>query len=74
MGTMHVMDVTGDSKTIWDPNNADEVAQARKTFNDLKAKGYSAYKVRDDGKKAEIMVSFDPQAGKLILSPAMAGG
>lgn len=74
MGTMCVMDRTGDSKSIWDPNNRDEVDQARKTFNDLKAKGYTAYHVRDDGKKAEIMRDFDPHAGKVILSPAMAGG
>ena len=74
MGTMCVMDVTGDSKSMWDPNNPDEVDQARGTFNDLKQKGYTAYRVRDDGKKAEVMAAFDPQAGKVILSPAMAGG
>ena len=74
MGTMSIMDHTGDSKQMWDPNNPDEVSSARKTFNDLKAKGYTAYQVREDGKKAEIMREFDPQAGKVILSPAMAGG
>jgi hypothetical protein len=74
MGTLHVMDLTGDTKTIWNPDNRDEVDQARKTFNDLKAKGYVAYKVAENGKKAEIMTTFDPAAGKVILSPPMAGG
>ena len=74
MGTMCVMDVSGDSKTIWDPENSDEVENAKRTFDGLKRKGYTAYRVRDDGKKAEIMREFDPNAGKVILSPAMAGG
>ena len=74
MGMLCVMDVSGDSKTIWDPDNSDEVTNAQRTFNDLKHKGYTAYRVREDGKKAEIMREFDPAAGKVILSPAMAGG
>jgi hypothetical protein len=69
-----IMDHTGDTKTLWDPNSPDEVAAARRTFSDMKAKGYIAYRVAETGKKAEIMGVFDPEAGKVILAPPMRGG
>jgi len=74
MSELVVMDQTGDTKTIFDPNNPDEVAVARDTFNALKAKGYLAYEVKGDGEKGEVMQEFNPIAGKVILSPPMAGG
>lgn len=69
-----VLDATGDSKQIWDPDNPAEVEAARTTFNSLKAKGYIAYSVDKGGEKGEIMNSFDPLCGKIILSPPMRGG
>lgn len=69
-----VMDHTGDTKTIWNKNNADEVAAAKATFNSLKKKGYYGYRVNRDGNKAEVMNEFDPEAEKVIMSPALAGG
>jgi hypothetical protein len=74
MAEMAVMDRTGDTKTIWDADNADEVEVARETFNKLKRKGYLAYRVKENGKKGEIITEFDPSAQKLIMSPPMAGG
>jgi hypothetical protein len=74
MAELCVMDMTGDSKTIWDPSNADEVAAARATFDTLKKKRYLAYKVKADGEKGELISDFDPTAGKIIMSPMMAGG
>jgi hypothetical protein len=74
MSELIVMDLSGDSKTVWDPDNADEVAAAQKTFIDLKAKGYLAYEVKRKGKPGKIMDKFDPEAGAVIMSPPMAGG
>lgn len=71
---MIVMDTTGDSKTIWDPGNADEVEAARETFKNLKKKGYLAYSVKGDGEKGKLLQEFDPAAGKIIMSPMMRGG
>jgi hypothetical protein len=73
-GELAVMDISGDTKTIWDTNNPDEVEAARDTFNRLKKKSYLAYRVADGGGKGEIMREFDPTAGKIIMSPMMAGG
>jgi len=74
MGAMAVMDQTGDTKSIWDAGNPDEVEAARDQFNKLKRKGYVAYRVGEDGKATEVMREFDPRAEKVILRPQAAGG
>lgn len=72
---MYVMSHLGDKREIWNPQNDAEVASARRTFEDLKKKGYAAYKVTGkDGEKGELMHDFDPNAGKMIMAPAMQGG
>ena len=73
-GELCIMDHTGDTKTIWDVDNPDEVAAAKAQFDALKKKGYLAYSVKENGKKGELVTSFDAQAGKIIMSPPMAGG
>ena len=72
--TMHVMDRDGDTRIIWDSDNEAEVANARRTFEELTGKGFTAYRVDDQGDKSAIIRTFDPEAEKLILRPAMAGG
>jgi len=74
MGQMRIMGRKGDTKTIWNPENKDEVKSARKTFDELRAKGFSAYRVDEEGDKGGRMDSFDPQAGKVIMVPRMGGG
>jgi hypothetical protein len=75
MGSMQVLDRTGDTKVIWDKNNPDEVENARRTFDELKAKGFLAYSVKGrDGEKGELLRTFDPDAERLIMSPPLVGG
>lgn len=69
-----VMDHTGDTKTIWDPNVPAEVEAAKAQFDALKKKGYMAYRVSGDHGKGEMLKEFDPKAGKIIMSPPLAGG
>lgn len=66
---------TGDTKTIWNPENPDEVQAAKDTWNRLvRDKKYLAYKVDDEGGKGEQVRAFNPQAGRLILTPQLVGG
>jgi len=74
MGVLIEMSIEGDVKKLWDKNNQDEVDDAERSFDELKAKGYIAYKVKKSGKKGSIIRDFDPDAEKIILSPPMAGG
>jgi hypothetical protein len=72
---MSVLDRTGDTKIIFDPDSPDEVATARETWNSLVVKKkYLAFAVKKNGDKGERITEFDPQAGKIILVPPMAGG
>ena len=71
---MCVMDHTGDTKIIWNPSNADEVAAAKATFDSLRKKGYVAYLVQPGGDKGIAVVEFNPSAEKLILTPPLIGG
>ncbi len=74
VNTLEVMDRTGDTKTIWNPDNADEVSTARETYNKLKAKGYGAFRVDKKGEAGTRIDEFDPQAGAIIMIPRFAGG
>lgn len=75
MVEMAVMSHEGDTKIIWDSENPDEVANAKRTFDDLMAKGMMAYVVKDDeGMKGRYMRTFDPSAEKMILAAPMVAG
>lgn len=71
---MSIIGKSGDNKQIWDPDNEAETEAARAVFNSLTAKKYIAFHVKDDGKKAERMPEFDPDAGKMIMVPKPVGG
>lgn len=74
-GEMAVLDHTGDYKIIWDADVPAEVEQARKTFYELKSKGYAAFKVKGEaGAQGEQVREFNPDAERLIMVPAMQGG
>ena len=71
--TLRVLDSTGDSTITWNPGNQTEVDVARAAFDAAKRKGYLAY-TDVDGGQGEVLRDFDPQAGAIIMAPALAGG
>lgn len=73
-GTMHILSERGDQRITWNARDTDEVLAARKTFEDLTAKGFVAWDVTEGGGKGERMRRFDPDAQKVILAPPQAGG
>lgn len=74
MAEMCIMDRTGDTKLIFDPNRPDEVEAAQEMFKKMKKKGYLAYRVTDSGGNGEVMHEFDAKAGKIVMAPPMVGG
>ena len=74
MGELAIIDVTGDTKFEWDINNDIEVEEAKKTFKRLKKKGYIAYTLKGFNRKGDILHSFDPKAGRIIMVPGVEGG
>ena len=74
MGEMNILDTTGDTKVIWDPENDDEVEAARDQFDTLIEKGFSAFQVKKNGEKGREIKRFNPEAGKIIMVPVVVGG
>ena len=74
MGEMKWLSYKGDTKLIWDADNADEVKNARQTFKDLIKKGFQAFRTKKDGSKGKQMADFDEFAEHIILVPKIAGG
>jgi hypothetical protein len=64
----------GDLKTMWDPDNEEEVEIARKAFDSAKKKGLVGYRVDKKGGQAAVMNEFDPDAKAMIMAPAVKGG
>lgn len=74
MGELRVMGGEGDTRLTWDPNQPAEVEHVRRMFEDMRAKGYNAYSVREQGEQGEVVTTFDPAAARLILAMPMRGG
>ena len=73
-GTLNILDDTGDSRIQWDKNNPEQVAAARARFDELKAKGYLAYRVDANARQGEVLNQFDPDAQRIVLHSRMVGG
>lgn len=75
MSVMHTLDDSGDQRVMWDKNNDDEVNAAERMFDDLRRKGYLAYKAQGKrGERGEQLREFDPDAERIILVKANQGG
>jgi hypothetical protein len=77
LGELSILNGDGDMKLVWDANNEDEVAAARAMFDELIAKGFTAFEVSDEeekGGKGKIIKKFNPKAERIIMSPRIAGG
>jgi hypothetical protein len=71
---LHVLDRTGDTRTVWDPTNDADVELAKSQFEQARGKGMTAYAVTKEGGKGEVVREWDPTAEKLIFAPANQGG
>lgn len=73
-GMMSEMNEKGDTKVVWNADNADEVATAREAFEKLTKKGFAAFTVKRGGEQGDRIHTFDPSAEKIILVPQLRGG
>ena len=74
MSEINILDRTGDTTHTWDRTRPDEVAVARRAFDEAKAKKYLIYKMNADGSKGELIREFDPNAERIVCSPQNVGG
>lgn len=73
-GVFRVQSFLGDTKYMWNRDNADEVKIGREMFRDLRAKGYAAWRTDKKGERTEQMIEFDPNAERVLFTPPMQGG
>jgi hypothetical protein len=74
-GLMSTLGRSGDVRAMWDRKNKDEVAAARRQFEDLTGRGYMAYRAEGKkGERGEQIREFDPKAERIILVKPLAGG
>lgn len=75
-GTIQLMHhAFGDVKKKWDRNNPEEVADAKRSFEELTGRGFAAFQSDPKtGEKAGPMRVFDPTAEGLIMVPPLVAG
>lgn len=72
MNELRILDPTGHVRTAWHPDNAREVEEARRLFEDLMRRGYRAFRVSEAGSVPGSR--FDPKDRETLLVPPIQGG
>lgn len=71
---MNILDHSGHSNLEWDANNEIEVANMKKKFKEMLAKGYNAFKIDPKTKKSEKITEFNPIYEEILMTgPARKG-
>jgi hypothetical protein len=74
-GIMHTLCHKGDVPIMWNKDNPEEVALARKAFRDAKASGFVIYLSEGkDGHRGRVIDEFVPNAERLIMVKQHQGG
>jgi hypothetical protein len=73
MAVQIVMDRSGDSRFLFDPASATEVADAERRFRQLTRRGFTATARLGPGQMA-ILRSFDPNVEECVFFPQLVGG
>jgi hypothetical protein len=73
MHTQIVMDITGDTRHQFSPDDAAAVAKAEKRFRELTGAGFIAAKRTGNG-SSELIRRFDPTAPETLFIPRLVGG
>jgi hypothetical protein len=74
VGEMNVMDSSGHKQLKWNTHRLDEVAAARKTFDNLVTKGYSAFGSEKKQEPKHLIKNFDPEMEEVVMVPRTVGG
>ena len=73
MATQIVMDLNGDSRHQFDPQDAKALAKAEQRFKQLTSTGFVAAERTSTG-EARLVKSFNPSASETLFFPRMVGG
>ena len=75
MGVMQILCSLGDDKYSWDPESDKSITDAEKEFNKYLKRGYTAFRMDNDGNEAGRKITkFPPHAARLLFIPRAVGG
>ena len=73
MATQIVMDLNGDSRHQFDPQDAEALAKAERRFKELTGAGFIAA-ARTAAGDSHLVRSFDPTTKETLFFPRLVGG
>jgi hypothetical protein len=73
-GLFRILTENGDDRVVWDRRSGPQVKDAYKQFNELAAKGYTAYAVTATGDRGHKITEFDPALEEIIMVPSTMPG
>lgn len=74
MGELRILGPHGDTRVTWDPEADDEVAEVRRRFEEIVAKGYLVFELDDLTLEGRQVREFDPRTARLRAFRPMVGG
>jgi hypothetical protein len=77
MGMMNeftVLDPNGHTTTMWDPQDEKEVERARRIFDEMRRRGYRAFRVGKDGSPGQPRNTFDARDDAMLFVPPIHAG
>ena len=72
MHKLQILGSRGDDTYAWDTEVEIEVETAAQIFSEKLLGGYHAFTVTEE--KRELIRTFDPEAERIVMFPAIAGG
>ena len=69
-----VMDLTGDTRHEFDPDDAASVASAKARFSELALKGFRAVELGKHGEPGKLLTEFNREAEQVLFIPQLQGG
>ncbi len=78
MNELKILDPNGHTSTTWNPDDAEQVARARRTYEALMRRGYRAFGIERDAEGRTPGVAkdqgFDPREKETLLVPPIHAG
>jgi len=71
---MSIMDHSGHKELLWSPDQVEDTEIARKTFDELIKRGYSAFGGATDTEAKHALKKFDPTMKEIVMVPTIVGG
>ena len=74
LGELRILGINGDIRVTWNTHSDDEIATAKRTFDEKRKEGFLATRTTRRGIEGDRIYAFDPEAEVILLTPPLEGG